>query len=99
MSNSTYGNFAALGLDRKGDRGKTLTGKQREKLIKQFGHVPTKEEIFQKIEESQERLVSSLAGMWQTAPDDPKIKGKILEAMEKAMKIRQNVYKTGLKEE
>ena len=49
--------------------GKTLTGKQREKLIKQFGHVPTKEEIFQKIEESQERLVSSLAGMWQTAPD------------------------------
>ena len=79
--------------------GKTLTGKQREKLIKQFGHVPTKEEIFQKIKESQERLVSSLAGMWQTAPDDPKVKGKILEAMEKAMKLRQNVYKTVLKEE
>lgn len=31
-------------------------------------------------------------GAWETAPDDPKIKKQLSDAMEKAVKLRDRVY-------
>ena len=72
--------------------GLKLTKKQKEKLIKQFGHVPSKKEIFEKMKASQERLIYSLAGAWETAPDDPKIKNQLLRAIQKALNLRAKIY-------
>jgi hypothetical protein len=76
-----------------------LSAEKKEQLIKEFGHIPTKEEIFEKIRTSQERLVVSLIAAWESAPNDPEIKSQILEAMQKASEIREKVYKKILKEE
>lgn len=76
-----------------------MNKKQKEEIIKKYGKIPTKEEIFQKIKESQERMVVALAKAWETAPNDPKIKKQLLEAIEKALQFRNKLYKDLLKEE
>ncbi len=79
---------------------KKLTKKQKEKILKEFGgRMPTKEEIFEKIKASQERLMQALAGAARTAPDDPEIRKQLLEVVERAAKLRKGIYKKVLKEE
>lgn len=75
-----------------------LSKKQEAELIKKYGHVPTKEEIFEKIKASQEIMMRALAGALKTAPKDPKIREQLLEAVEKATKLRGKIYKDVLKE-
>lgn len=69
-----------------------LTKKQKDKLIKEFGHIPTKEEIFSKIRQSQETMMAALKGAWDTAPDDPKIRKQLVDVVEKASKLRHKIY-------
>lgn len=76
-----------------------LSQKRREEIIKKYGKIPTKEEVFQKIRESQERLIVSLAKAWEVAPPDPAIRKEVLEAMGKAVELREKVYGKVLKEE
>ena len=76
-----------------------LSKKQEKELIKKYGHVPTMEEVFERIKASQEKLMSALAGALQTAPDDPQIREQLLEAVEKAGQMRGKIYKDILKEE
>lgn len=75
-----------------------ISKKKEAELIKKFGHVPTEDEILEKIKASQERLMSALAGALKTAPDDPKIREQLLGAVEKAAKLRGEVYEKVLKE-
>lgn len=78
---------------------KLKISKEKEaELIKKFGHVPTEEEILAKIKASQERLITALAGALKTAPDDPEIRKQLLTAVEKAAKLRGEVYEKVLKE-
>lgn len=65
-----------------------LTKQRRERMIKEFGHIPTKEELFAKIQASQQNLLNALAGAWDNAPDDPKIRSELLNAMKKAINLR-----------
>ncbi len=75
-----------------------LSKKRREEIMKQFGgRMPTKEEIFEKIRASQERLMEFLAGAAKTAPEDPQIRKQLLEVIEKAGNLRKSVYKNVLK--
>ena len=78
---------------------KKLSKKKKEEIIKKYGKIPSKKELFDKIKESQERLVVSLVMAWKTAPDGPKIREEIIEAMEKALNLREKVYKKVIKEE
>lgn len=78
---------------------KKLSKKQKEEIIKKYGKVPSKEEIFEKLRKSQEKLVVSLALAWESAPDDPKIRKDLLNAMEEAVKLRDGIYKGFMKEE
>ena len=76
-----------------------LTKKQREKIMKQFGgRMPTKEEIFEKIKASQERMMQALAGATRTVPDDPETRKQLLEVIERAATLRKNIYKKVIKE-
>lgn len=69
-----------------------LSKKRKEEIMKQFGgRMPTKEEIFQKIMESQERLANALKGAWETKPDDPKIAKQLLEAGERSAKLKAKI--------
>ncbi len=70
-----------------------LTKKQKEELIKKYGHVPTKKEVFQKLIESQERLANALKGAWETAPDNEEVKKTLLEAGEKSAKLKKEIEK------
>lgn len=76
-----------------------LTRQKKEEIIKKYGKIPTKEELFQKIKRSQERLLVSLIRAWETAPDDPKIREEVLEAIEKAARLHEKIYKDVVKEE
>lgn len=53
----------------------------------------SKEEIFQRIRESQERLMKALQGAWETMPEDvdPKERMMLLAAIEKTAKLRDKV--------
>ncbi len=69
-----------------------LSKKRREEIMKQFGgRMPTKEEIFQKIIESQERMADALKGAWETATDDPEVKKQLLEVGERSAKLRNKI--------
>lgn len=71
-----------------------LSKKRREEIMKQFGgRIPTKEEIFQKIMESQNRLAEALKGAWETKPDDLETKKQLLEIGERSAKLRKNIQK------
>lgn len=71
-----------------------LSKKRKEEIMKQFGgRMPTKEEIFQKIMESQERMAQALKGAWETKPDDPKIKEQLLEVGERSAKLKAEIKK------
>lgn len=74
---------------------KWLSKQQRERLIREFGHVPTKEEVFTKIRASVERMTWVLAGAWESAPDDPAVKKKLVEAVAKAAKLRSPSLQRG----
>lgn len=75
-----------------------LSKKRREEIMKQFGgRMPTREEIFEKIRASQERLMSALAGAARTAPDDPEVRKQLMEVIQRAGNLRKNVYKQILK--
>lgn len=76
-----------------------LTKEKKEELIKKFGHIPTKEEVFDKIRQAQERLVVSLIAAWESAPSDPAVREQILEAMKEAVNLREKVYEKVLKED
>ncbi len=76
-----------------------LSEEKKEELIKKFGHIPTKEEVFEKIRQAQERLVVSLIAAWESAPEDPAIRSQILDAMKESLSLREKVYKKVLKEE
>ncbi|OGY26022.1 MAG: hypothetical protein A2Z24_02820 [Candidatus Woykebacteria bacterium RBG_16_44_10] len=76
-----------------------LTKKKKEELIKKFGHVPTKEEIFEKLKASQERLMWALSGALKTAPPDLELRKQLLQAIEKAATLRGKVYREVIKEE
>lgn len=69
-----------------------LSKKRIEEIKKQFGgKIPTKEELMQKIIESQQRMVDALEGAYKNAPNDPKIKEEILTAVEKSVKLKKNI--------
>lgn len=76
-----------------------LNAKQKEEIIKKYGKIPSKEEVFEKIAASQEKLIAALMGAWESAPNDPKIRKDLLKAMEKAMDLRAKVYKKVIKKE
>ena len=76
----------------------SIRRKDRELLIKEFGHIPTKEELYVKIRESQERFMRALEGAWETVPDDPKVRKELLRIVEKAAKLRQRIYREVLHE-
>lgn len=76
-----------------------LTKKEKEEIIKKYGKIPSKEEIFEKIKQSQEKMIVSLARAWEVAPNDPGIKEELMEATEKAVKLREKLYKDLIKEE
>ena len=76
-----------------------LSKKKKEEIIKKYGKVPTKEELFEKIKESQERMIVSLALAWEEVPNDPKIRAKLLKATEKAVKLREKLYEDIIGEE
>ena len=72
---------------------KRVSEKDKQKIIKEFGHYPpTKEEIFQKIMESQKRMAEALAGAWKTAPDEEARK-TLLEVGERAAKLKSGIKK------
>ena len=76
-----------------------LSKKRKEEIMKQFGgRMPTKEEVFEKIRASQERMMQALAGAARTAPDDPKVRKQLLEVIERAAKLRGKIYEKVLKE-
>ena len=50
-------------------------------------------EIFQKIKESQERMIKALEGTWKTAPDDPEIRKQLTEAVAKTAKMQKAIKK------
>lgn len=78
---------------------KLKISKEKEKeLIAKFGHVPTEKEISENIKASQEKLMTALVGMLETAPDDPEVRKKLMEAIEKAVEVRNKVYEEVLKE-
>lgn len=71
-----------------------LSKKRKEEIMGQFGgRMPTKEEIFQKIMESQERMAQALKGSWETKPDDPKTRRQLLEVGERSAKLRKEIQK------
>ncbi len=71
-----------------------LSKKRKEEIMKQFGgRMPTKEEIFQKIMESQERMAQALKGAWETKPDDPETKKQLLEVGERSAKLKKEIQK------
>lgn len=62
--------------------------------MRQFsGRMPTKEDIFQKIIESQERMAQALKGAWETKPNDPKVKKQLLEVGERSAKLKKEIQK------
>ena len=62
--------------------------------MKQFGgRMPTKEEIFQKIIESQERMAQALKGAWETKPDDAETRKQLLEVGERSAKLKKEIQK------
>lgn len=70
-----------------------LSKKKQDELIKKLGHIPTQEEVFQKIIESQERLADALKGAWETRPDDPEIEKQLLTVGGRAGKLRKELQK------
>ena len=74
-----------------------LTKKQHERMIKEFGHIPTKEEIFAKMEASLARMNEALEGAWKTMPDDMKIRKDMTEVVARSAKLRQGVYQSLIK--
>ena len=76
-----------------------LFKKRREEIMKQFGdRMPSKKELFEKIKASQERMMQALKGAYETAPKDPKVRTELLEAIDKATKLRGELYKNLMKE-
>lgn len=76
-----------------------LSKKRKEEIMKQFGsRMPTKEEVFEKIRASQERMMEALKGAYETAPDDPNVRKDLVNVIEKATKMRSKLYKEVLKE-
>jgi heme oxygenase len=74
-----------------------LTPQQRKRLIKEFGHIPTKKELFAKIQESQETMLKALEEAYKNLPDDPDIRGQFIEALERTSKLHKKLNE--LKEE
>ncbi len=71
-----------------------LSKKRREEIMKQFGgRMPTIEEIFQKIIESQDRMAQALKGAWETRPEDPEITKKLLEVGERSAKLKTKLQR------
>lgn len=70
-----------------------LSKKRKEEIIKLYGHIPTKEEVFQKIIESQERLANALKGAWETKPQDSKTVKQLLEVGARSGKLRKELEK------
>ncbi|MBI2621055.1 MAG: hypothetical protein HYW63_00220 [Candidatus Levybacteria bacterium] len=70
-----------------------ISEKDKKRIIKEFGHYPpTKEELFQKIMESQKRMNEALAGAWGSAPNE-KAKKELLKVGEKAAKLQSGIKK------
>ena len=66
--------------------------------MKQFGgRMPTKEEIFQKLAASQERLMNALKGAYENVPNDPNVRSELMETIDKATKLRSKLYKDVIK--
>lgn len=57
-----------------------------------------KKDFFQKIKDTQDRLIYSLARAWGAAPNDPIVRKKLLRAMAKALQLREKIYLKILKE-
>lgn len=72
---------------------------RRSKTKPKKKNVPSKKETFEKIRKSQERLIVSLASAWESAPDDPEIRAQLMSATEKAVQLRERLYKEILKED
>jgi hypothetical protein len=63
----------------------------KKRLIKKYGHVPTKKEVFQKIQESQDRLMAALKGAYENMPEDPGLREQFLDALEQAAKLNKGI--------
>lgn len=71
-----------------------LSKKRKEEIMREFGgKMPTKEDILEKILQSQQRMAESLKGAWENAPDDPEIKKQLLEVGERSMKLKKKIEK------
>lgn len=69
-----------------------LSKKRKEEIMKQFGgRMLTKEEIFQKIMKSQERMAQALKGAWETKPNDSETKEQLLEVGERSAKLKNEI--------
>lgn len=76
-----------------------ITEKDKQKIIKEFGHYPpTKEELFQKIMESQKKLNEALAGAWNSVPEEGE-KKQLIKIGEKAAKLQSGIKKAFGKKE
>lgn len=77
-----------------------LTKKQKEGLIKKYGKIPSKKEIFEKLQTSQERMINALKGAWENMPEDISSKERdvLIDVIERATKLRKGIYKKILKQ-
>ncbi len=73
--------------------------KREQEIIAKYGKIPTKQELFEKIKESQERIIISLVKAWEVVPDNIEDRKQLLEASGKAMNLRDSLYKKLLREE
>lgn len=71
-----------------------LSQKRDEKLKGQLdGVVPTKKEVFEKIKQSQQKMLDSLQGAWDTSPDDLDIRKDLAEVVGRVAKLDKELKK------
>jgi len=70
-----------------------LSAAQRKRILKEFGHMPTQEELFAKVMASQQRMVDALHGAWETVPDDPAIRSQLSEVVGKVAQFQTHLKK------
>lgn len=67
------------------------TPKQKQEIIKKFGHIPTKEELFAKIRESNQKMITALEGAWNCAPKEPAVRKQLTDAVAKASQLTKKL--------
>lgn len=68
-----------------------LTKAQRERVLKEFGHIPTKEEVFAKIQASQVRMMNALQEAFENMPEDEALRGQFLDTLEQTATFNKHL--------